>query len=111
MSQTAIFARVNGTLYEGEVFKHIVSKDEAIGLCADIGLTSDDGDSTDIISIEYEWYEIGEGEANTNKFFTDSELLEMYKNKDFNKSINQKGYSLEWVQDTRFGVRYSDLED
>ena len=38
-------------------------------------------------------------------------LLEMYKSKDFNKSVNQKGYSLEWVQDTRFGVRYSDLED
>lgn len=111
MSQTAIFARVNGTLYEGEVFKHIVSKDEAIGICADIGLTSDDGDSMDTINIEYEWYEIGDGEANTNEFFNDSELLEMYKTKDFNKAVNQKGYSLEWVQDTRFGVRYSELED
>ena len=111
MSQTAIFVRVNGTLYEGEVFKHIVSKDEAIGICADIGLTSDDGDSMDTINIEYEWYEIGDGEANTNEFFNDSELLEMYKTKDFNKAVNRKGYSLEWVQDTRFGVRYSDLED
>ena len=110
MSQTAIFVRINGTLYEGEVFKHIVSKDEAIGLCTDVGLASDNGDSMDTISIEYEWYEIGDGEANTDEFFDDSELFKMYKSKDFNKSVNQKGYSLEWVQDTRFGICYNDLE-
>lgn len=81
MSQTAIFARVNGTLYEGEVFKHIVSKDEAIGLCADIGLTSEDGDSTDTISIEYEWYEIGDGEANTNEFLQIRNCLKCIKAK------------------------------
>lgn len=103
MSQKAVFVTINGTVYE-EVFSHIPDREELIQLCKDEGYTADMDNVSDYIYVEYEWIEIGEGESNTNEFFSEEALLHMYQSGDFTKTV------YELLSLNVYVIEYDDME-
>lgn len=91
MSQRAVFIKVDNELYE-EIFHSVPDEEDCLSICLDVGMESGEHE------IEYEWYEIGDGESDTDEFFTEEELLDMKRKDRFEKYMEKQGYETELVQ-------------
>ena len=60
-----------------------------------------------------DWYEIGEGESNTDYFFSDEDLIEWYNSggiEEIEKKASEKGYNVEHIQTDTVYVSAEDIE-
>lgn len=62
----------------------------------DIEQLSLDYEMSGSVEATYEWYEIGEGESDTDAFFTEEELKSMYE--DFERNCEKRGMNCELIQ-------------
>ena len=76
MSQTMRITEINGAFYP-EIFTSFPDRDDAIALIEyavkDAWLSP-----SDEYEVVTEWYEIGEGESNSDTFFADETLIDWY---------------------------------
>lgn len=91
MSQRAVFVEVDGEQYE-EIFHSVPDGEDCLSICLDMGMESGEHE------IEYEWYEIGAGESDTDEFFIEEELLDMKRKDKFEEYMEKQGYETELVQ-------------
>ena len=91
MSQRAVFVEVDGEQYE-EIFHSVPDEEDCLSICLDMGIENGEHE------IEYEWYEIGEGESDTGEFFVEEELLRMKREDRFEEYMKIQGYEMELVQ-------------
>ena len=91
MSQRAVFIEVDGEQYE-EIFHSVPDKEDCLSICLDMEMESGEHE------IKYEWYEIGEGESDTDEFFIEEELLRMKKEDRFEEYMKIQGCEMELVQ-------------
>lgn len=91
MSQRAVFVEVDGEQYE-EIFHSVPDEEDCLSICLDMEMESGEHE------IKYEWYEIGEGESDTDEFFIEEELLRMKKEDRFEEYMKIQGYETELVQ-------------
>lgn len=91
MSQRAVFIEVDGEQYD-EILSSVPDEEDCLSICLDMDMTSGEHE------IEYEWYEIGEGESDTDEFFVEEELLEMKRKGKFEDCMGKRGYETELVQ-------------
>ena len=83
MSQRAVFIEVDGMLYN-EIFRSMPDYDECVSIIKDIGLDTEG--SVDVVAA---WYEIGEGESDTDEFFKEAELLHLYDTDTLEKEMER----------------------
>jgi hypothetical protein len=105
MSQRAVFIEVDGMLYN-EIFRSMPDYDECVSIIKDIGLDTEG--SVDVVAA---WYEIGEGESDTDEFFKEAELLHLYDTDTLEKEMERRGYSLMHVQTEPTHVWEEDLTE
>lgn len=91
MSQRAVFVEVDGEQYE-EIFHSVPDEEDCLSICLDMGIENGEHE------IEYEWYEIGEGESDTGEFLVEEELLRMKREDRFEEYMKIQGYGMELVQ-------------
>lgn len=91
MSQRAVFVKVDNEQYE-EIFHSVPDGEDCLSICLDMGMESGEHE------IEYEWYEIGAGESDTDEFFIEEELLDMKRKDKFEEYMEKQGYETERVQ-------------
>ena len=91
MSQRAVFIEVDGEQYE-EIFYSVPDEEDCLSICLDMEMESGEHE------IKYEWYEIGNGESDTDEFFIAKELLRMKKEDRFEEYMKIQGYETELVQ-------------
>lgn len=91
MSQRAVFVKVDNEQYK-EIFHSVPDGEDCLSICLDVGMESGEHE------IEYEWYEIGDGESDTDEFFIEEELLDMKRKDKFEEYMEKQGYETELVQ-------------
>lgn len=112
MSQTMRITEINGAFYP-EIFTSFPDRDDAIALIEyavkDAWLSPSD---------EYEvrtaWYEIGEGECNSDTIFTDETLIDWYNNGGVSEIIRQakeRGYEVEHIQTDTICIDADDIDE
>lgn len=106
MSQGAVFVRVNNILYH-EIFPSVPDEEALISMCVDLDCEED-------AEIEYEWYEIGDGEYGTDDLFNEplSEeiLLYWYNSGELEKQLKKYGYDLKLVESGGHTINEKDME-
>lgn len=111
MSQTMRIPKINDSFY-GEILTYFPDEEEAQEMVKEAvtdGCLSEYGD----YEVTTDWYEIGEGESNTDYFFSDEELIEWYNSggiEEIEKRANEKGYNLEHIQTDTVYVSAEDIE-
>lgn len=112
MSQTMRITEINGAFYP-EIFTSFPDRDEAIALIEyavkDAWLSP-----SDEYEVVTEWYEIGEGESNSDTFFTDETLIDWYNKGGVSEIIAQvkaKGYEVEHIQTDTICIDAEDIEE
>lgn len=97
MAQTAVIIIIDNEPYE-EVWTSIPDREEMISIVKDIYDIENIEEGTEF-EVEYEWYEIGEGESGTDYFFIDEDIIRMY-NSDipFEDELAKRGYNTEMIQ-------------
>lgn len=111
MSQTVRIPKINDFFY-GEILTYFPDEDEARKMVKEAltdGWLSENSD----YEVVTEWYEIGEGESNTDSFFSDEELIEWYNIggiKEIEKKAGEKGYSVEHIQTDTVYVSAEDID-
>ena len=95
MSQTMRIPKINDSFY-GEILTYFPDEEEAQEMVKEAvtdGWLSEYRD----YEVTTDWYEIGEGESNTDYFFSDEELIEWYNIggiEEIDKRVGEKGYNL-----------------
>lgn len=112
MSQTMRITEINGAFYP-EIFTSFPDKDEAIAL---IEYAVKDGwlSPSEEYDVCTEWYEIGEGESNSDTFFTDETLIDWYNIggvKEIIAQAKKRGFEIEHIQNDTVCVRHDDIEE
>lgn len=113
MSQKVIFVTVDGWVVP-EVFHTIPDYEEACQICLDNGWDGRFNDGFDFYNVNYEWYDIGEGESGTDEFIDDETLLQMYddEDKDFKELVKERfGLEVNCIDTGDLVVRYEDLRE
>ena len=112
MSQTMRITEINGAFFP-EIFTSFPDRDEAIALIEyavkDAWLSP-----SDEYEVVTEWYEIGEGESDTDTFFGDETLIDWYNKGGVDEIIRQakeKGYEVEHIQTDTIHVSHDDIEE
>lgn len=91
MSQRAVFVKVDNQQYE-EIFHSVPDGEDCLSICLDMGMESGEHE------IEYEWYEIGAGESDTDEFFIEEELLRMKRKDKFEEYMKIQGYRIDLIE-------------
>lgn len=110
MSQTVRIPKINDFFY-GEILTYFPDEDEARKMVKEAteGWLFENSD----YEVTTDWYEIGEGESNTDYFFSDEELIEWYNIggiEEIEKRAKEKGYSVEHIQTDTVYVSAEDIE-
>lgn len=111
MSQTMRIPKINDSFY-GEILTYFPDEEEAQEMVKEAmtdGCLSEYGD----YEVSTDWYEIGEGESNTDYFFSDEELIEWYNSggiEEIEKRASEKGYNVEHIQTDTVYVSAEDIE-
>lgn len=111
MSQTMRIPTINDSFW-GEILTYFPDEDEAKTMVEEAltdGWLSESGE----YEVTTDWYEIGEGESNTDCFFSDEELIEWYNIggiDEIGKRAGEKGYSVEHIQTDTVYVSAEDIE-
>lgn len=112
MSQTMRITEINGAFYP-EIFTSFPDRDDAIALIEyavkDAWLSP-----SDEYEVRTEWYEIGEGESNTDTFFTDETLIDWYNKGGVAEIIRQakeKGYEVEHIMTETMFIDADDIDE
>ena len=94
MAQKVVFIFVENELSE-EILSFTPDKDELIQAARDMEYETSENDTG--VNVQFEWYDIGEGESDTDIFFSDKELYQIMKNRkqNFQKEIEQRGFLCE----------------
>lgn len=93
MSQRVVYLELSDNNYTTRHFGETSIPD-----VDDVASIAKDYDLKGNIECSYEWYEIGEGESNTDTFFTNDEIAAMFETGDFVKVCKEKGYDCELVE-------------
>lgn len=80
----------DGTFYR--VLHQVKPHEECLSICSDMGIENGEHE------IEYEWYEIGEGESDTDEFFDEKELLRMKREDRFEEYMKIQGYEIDLIE-------------
>ena len=114
MSQTMRIPKINDSFY-GEILTYFPDEEEAQEMVSE---AVTDGWLSEYREYEVttDWYEIGEGESNTDYFFSDEELIEWYNIggiEEIEKRAKEKGYNVEHIQtDTVYvSAEDNDMDD
>lgn len=91
MSQRAVFIEVDGEQYD-EILSSVPDEEECLSICLDMNMENSEHE------IKYEWYEIGDGESDTDEFFTEKELLDVKRKDEFEEYMEKQGYTTGLVQ-------------
>lgn len=111
MSQTMRIPKINDSFY-GEILTYFPDEEEAQQMVKEAvtdGWLSEYRD----YEVTTEWYEIGEGESNTDSFFSDEELIEWYNIggiEEIEKRAKEKGYNVEHIQTDTVYVSAEDID-
>lgn len=109
MSQRAVFVEVNGNLLP-EVLHGMPDYDDCVSAARDM-VEPDDLEPGDTCAVHAVWYEIGEGESDTDTFFPEETLLKWQEEGVLADEVEKKrGYSLEEVQNDTTYVHAHDIE-
>lgn len=101
MAQTISVLTVSNTDFEVvEVLGYAPSVEEIEGIAEANEMFGE-------IEGRFQSYNIGEGESGTDFFFDEEELKEMWLTGEFEKKVEEKGYSIEWYQSDTL---YTELE-
>lgn len=103
MSQRAVFAEVDGTLYP-EVLHSMPDYDDCVSMAKEM-------DAEDSCDVQATWYEIGPGESDTDEFFPEDDLLKWHEKGDFEKEVESRGQTVDVVQSDTTHVMAQDLMD
>lgn len=112
MSQRVCFVKINDIFFP-EVLGAMPDEEEATGLVMGMIEEREICENEDSYDVVTSWYEIGEGESDTDCFFTDEELLAMCDDGDYDEfeaNILKKGYEVYHVQDDVICVLRSQLD-
>lgn len=96
MSQRVVIIELNDT---NKIFRHIQSN---VPDQEEIEQLSQDYEMCGSMEATYEWYEIGEGESDTDTFFTEEELESM--SEDLEKNCETKGIYCELIQSGTYAI-------
>lgn len=107
MSQRAVFVEVDGTVYP-EVLHSMPDFEDCISFVQDLECEPCEGDSCNVDAV---WYEIGEGESDTDNFFSEEVLLDWYENNRLEEEIEKRGYNAEVVQSETTVLGAADFAD
>lgn len=109
MAQKVVFVFVNEL--SDEILSFTPDKDDCIQIARDMGYEASENNTG--VNVRFEWYDIGEGESDTDTFFSDEELYQIMKNRkqSFQKEIEKKGFICELVQEDNIFILNEDLED
>ena len=111
MSQRAVFVRVDGVLYD-EILGYIPDYDEGRYVCREMGYNEDDDTTSNYLMLEYEWVDIGDGEAGMDDFIPDDALIHLYGSDEFEKKVKEiYGYDVETIETGEMEVWFEDLAD
>ena len=112
MSQSMRITEINGAFYP-EIFTSFPDRDDAIALIEyavkDAWLSP-----SDEYEVVTEWYEIGEGESNSDTFFADETLIDWYNKGGVAEIICQakaRGYEVEHIQTDTISIDAEDIEE
>lgn len=110
MAQKVVFIFVENELSE-EILSFTPDKDELIQAARDMEYETSENDTG--VNVQFEWYDIGEGESDTDIFFSDKELYQIMKNRkqNFQKEIEQRGFFCELIQEDDIFIPNEDLEE
>lgn len=110
MAQKVVFVFIENELSD-EILSFTPDKDNCIQAARDMGYEASESDIG--INVRFEWYDIGEGESDTDIFFFDKELYQIMKNREqsFQKEIEQRGFICELVQEDDVFILNEDLEE
>lgn len=112
MSQKAVFVRIDGWLVP-EVFHSVPDFMEACQICLDNGYDAEENECN-FYDVEYEWYDIGEGESGVDDFIEEEALLDMYDDQElsFETLVEQRyGLEAEYVDSGDIMVTCEDLRE
>lgn len=91
MSQRVVFVDYFSIIHlTSSVYSYIPDEDEMKNECEDY----DPG----MIEAHWYWYDIGEGESDTDCFYTDEQLMKLWEEGVFEEQIEKDGYLLDLVQ-------------
>lgn len=111
MSQTMRIPKINDSFY-GEILTYFPGEEEAQEMVKEAvtdGCLSEYGD----YEVTADWYEIGDGESDTDCFFSDEELIEWYNVggiEEIEKRAREKGYNVEYIQTDTVYVAAEDID-
>lgn len=111
MSQTMRIPKINDSFY-GEILTYFPDEEEAQEMVKEAmtgGCLSEYGD----YEVTTDWYEIGEGESDTDYFFSDEELIEWYNVggiEEIEKKAREKGLDVEHIQTDTVYVSAEDID-
>lgn len=111
MSQTIRIVEIND-LFSGEILTYFPGEDEARGMVEDAlsdGWLPEDDD----YYITTTWYEIGEGESDTDEYFSEDELVNWYNKggiSEIEKNVMEKGYDINRIQSHTINISSSEIE-
>ena len=111
MSQTMRIPKINDSFY-GEILTYFPDEEEAQEMVKEAmtdGCLSEYGD----YEVTTDWYEIGEGESDTDYFFSDEELIEWYNVggiEEIEKRAREKGLDVEHIQTDTVYVSAEDID-
>lgn len=110
MAQKVVFVFVENELSD-EILSFTPDKDDCIQTARDMGYEASENDTG--VNVRFEWYDIGEGESDTDTFFSDEELYQIMKDRKqgFQKEIEQRGFICELVQEDDVFILNEDLEE
>lgn len=111
MSQIMRIPKINDSFY-GEILTYFPDEEEAQEMVSE---AVTDGWLSEYREYEVttDWYEIGEGESNTDYFFSDEELIEWYNIggiEEIEKRAKEKGYNVEHIQTDTVYVSAEDID-
>lgn len=101
MSQRAVFVEVDGILFP-ELQPGMPDYDDCVSIVRDMELEVGEDETCEVYAV---WFEIGEGESDTDEFFPEESLLAWYKGGTLEKEVEKCGYYLEEVQNDTTHVR------
>ena len=105
MSQRAVFVEVDGNLFP-EIQSAMPDYDDCVSIVRDMELDLDEGDTCEVCAV---WFEIGEGESDTDEFFPEESLLAWYESGTLEKEVEKQGHYLEEIQSDTTHVRCEDV--
>jgi len=107
MSQRAVFVEVSGATYP-EVLHSMPNMDDCVSIVKDMEREPCEYDTCTVYAV---WYEIGEGESDTDNFFPEEVLLDWYENNRLEEETEKRGYNAEVVQSETTVLGAADFAD